>query len=130
MSTLLPASVLHLYFSNCKLNVYYVSASTTRFPDQATLFHDDKFNFGGHEIQGLKVANHGGHGVVALKRERPTTHIEISSQEKFENGSSEWAITGKKKTNANNTTFSLDAVKMQMEAFRFASMPAGLKDPS
>eukprot|EP00253_Pinus_taeda_P012871 PITA_12871 len=117
----------------------------TRFPHQSTLslFDDDKFGFGGHEIQGLRVANHGlnvsspllnesvnGHGVVALTRERPTTHVEISSQEKFENGSSEWAITGNKKSNAKNATFSLDAVKMQMEAFRSASMPAGMKDPS
>ena len=75
-------------FSNRRLNVYCVSASTTRYPQQAAAFEDDKISLGGDdEIQSLRAANHG------FKREIPTTHFEISSQKKFGNVSTEWAIT-------------------------------------
>jgi hypothetical protein len=67
---------------------------------------------------------------ASLKREIPTTHVEISSLQKYGNVSNELAIIGNKSIDEENVTFAHDVVKMHMEAIRSASMPAGMKDPS
>jgi len=122
MTSLLPVSVLHVCLSGRRLNMYCVSASTTRFP-----LGDDKISAVGSdgENQGLRVGSHGleigppllNESVNALVSVKPeetvnalgvyvkpeisTTHVEISSLQKVENVSNELAMIEKKSIDEN-----------------------------
>lgn len=144
MACWLPLSFLHACVQSRWLNAYYVSVSTVRFSQQTVVFENDTINFADDvETLRLRVESHdlkiespllnesvNGHGVVALKRERPTTHVEISAQGKPGAVSNELTITGNKSNDGEKAAFAQDLEKMYIETIRTESMPAGMKGPS